>query len=371
MAYLERKRIHSESDLDDNTTWRHKLPSVGSYTALEMRINCDRYADRADNDAVYPLESVISKVEVLKHAGEVVISLPGQQLDAMNYWDLGRPNARRYRQAANTGNDVVLFLLGGRGFYDKEFGFDFSKLGETFLEYTYDLNEGDAEYFKANDHDIKLYGWRWLGDGIPTFKGYFRSRQLSAWTTSAAGALKTIEIPIGRNIRRIAVQGKTRAKTIGGTFTELDLQVDKGSWSPVLIKSPFDWCMAEVSEYGLDNQVGGIDYAIGTSECDLPYWWSYIESLLASPYGYAGEINLETHGISIPARIKANTTGNQEVMFALRGWGFQKCLRIGFDHEYDLSDSLPTHDFGSLDLVCTEAAASVEAACFYQDVVLY
>lgn len=371
MAYLERKRIVSESDLDDNTTWRHKLPSVGAYTALEMRINCDRYANRADADLVYPLEAVISKVELLKHAGEVVISLPGQQLDAMNYWDLGKPNARRYRQLANGGNDVVLYLLGGRGFYDKEFGFDFARMGETFLEYTYDLNEGDAEYFKANDHDIKLYGWRWLGAGVPTFKGYFRSRQLDAWTTSAANALKIVQIPIGRNIRRVCVQAKTRAKTIGGTFSELELQVNRGEWSPVLIKSPFDWCMSEVGEYGLQNIVGGIDYAISTSEVDLPYWWSYIESLQANPYGYAGEINLECHGITIPARIKANTTGNKEVIFTIRGWGFQKCLRIGFDHEHDLSDSLPTHEMGALDLIVTEAAASADAAAFYQDVVLY
>lgn len=371
MAYMQRFRLTKESNLDDNTTWRYKLPKVGQYTALEMRINCDRHATRTLNTEVHPLESAISKVELLKAAAEVVISLPGTQLDAMNYWDLGRPNPRRYRQEANTGNDMVLFLLGGRGFYDKEFGFDFAKLGETFLEYTYDLNEGDPDWFKADDHDISLYGWRWLGPGVPAFKGYFRSRQLSAWTTSADGALKGVAIPTGRNVRRVAVQGKTRATTIGGTFGELELQVNNGEFSPVIIKSPFDWCMAEISEYGLANLLGGIDYAIGVTEVDLPHWFSYIESLLASPFGYAGEINLETHGIGGTCRIKANTTGNQEVMFVLRGWGFQKCLRIGFDHEFDLSDSLPTQDMGALDLICTEAAADIAAAAFYQDVVLY
>jgi|GEM_PF-6137026 len=371
MAYLERKRIHTESDLDDNTTWRYKMPSMGKYTAIEMRINCDRYNTRAAGGEVHPLESCISKVELLKKAGEVVISLPGQQLDAMNYWDLKKPNARRYRQEADTGNEVVLFLLGGRGFYDKEFGFDFAKLGETFLEYTYDLNEGDAEYFKASDHDIRLYGYKWLGPGEPTFRGYFRSRQLSAWTTSAEDAIKTIHIPIGRNIRRVAVQAKTRDATIGGIFSELELQANEGEFSPVLIKSPFDWCMAEVSEYGLENQVGGIDYLVSTSEMDLPYWWSYIESLDACPYGYAGAIDVNVHGITIPARIAAAATGAVECMFISRGWGFQKCLRIGFDHEYDLTDILPTADLGALDLICTEAAADKAAACFYQDVVLY
>ena len=371
MGYMQRMRITKEADLDDNTTWRYKLPSVGKYTAIEMRINCDRYATRASGTVVYPLEACIAKVELLKAGAEVVISLTGQQLDAMNYWDLKRPNARRYRQEASTGNDVVLFLLGGRGFYDKELGFDFAKLGETFLEYTYDLNEGDAEYFKANDHDISLYGWRWLGGGEPDFKGYFRSRQLSAWTTSAAAALKTVEIPVGRMIRRVAVQGKTRAATLGGTFTELELQVDKGAYSPVIIKSPFDWCMAEVSEYGLENLVGGIDYLAASGEYDLPYWWSYIESVLAQDYAYVTARGLNVHGITIPARIQTPTATAGEVIFESRGWGFQKCLRIGFDHEDNLSDLLDTSKFGALDLICTEAAADKSAAAFYQDLVPY
>jgi len=371
MAYMQRMRITKESDLDDNTTWRYKLPSVGKYTAIEMRINCDRYAIRAHDDTVYPLESCISKVELLKAGAEVVISLTGQQLDAMNYWDFKRPNPRRYRQEASTGNDVVLFLLGGRDFYDRELGFDFSKLGEVFLEYTYDLNEGDAEYFRANDHDISLYGWRWLGAGEPDFKGYFRSRQLSAWTTSAANALKTIEIPVGTKIRRVAIQSKTRAATLGGAVTQLELQVNKGENSPVIIKNMMDWTMAEVVEYGLHNDVGGIDYIPASTRIDLPYWWSYIESIAAQNYGASGQPVINCEGITAPAILGAQSAVAGEAIFSMRGWGFQKCLRIGFDHEWDLSDILETAGLGSLDLIATEAAGSISAACFYQDIVPY
>lgn len=371
MAYMQRTRILSDSDLDDDATWRERLDLSGKVTAIEMRINCDRYATRADNDLVYPLEACISRIELLRDATSPLISLTGQQLDAMNYWDLGRPNARRYRQEADTGNDVVLYLLGGRDFYDREYGWDFDQLSKVYLEYTYDLNEDTAEYFAADDHDIKLYAWQWKGDGIPSFKGFMRSKQLDAWTTTAANAEHKIEVPAAYPVRRVCVQSKTRTATIGGAFSELDLRVDKGAYSPVIVKSPFDWCMAEVSEYGLHNQVGGIDYAISTSECDLPYWFSYFETILAVPYGYAGEANLEVHGITLPPRVKANTTGGDEVMFTMRGWGFQKCLRIGFDHEYDGSDLLRVPSGKALDLVCTEAAASKSVAAFVQDVVPY
>jgi hypothetical protein len=371
MPYMQRTRILSDSDLDDAATWRERIDLAGKVTAIEMRINCDRYATRADNDAVYPLEKAITKIELLRDATTPLISLSGQQLDAMNYWDFKRPNPRRYRQEADTGNDVILFLLGGRDLYDREYGWDFDKLSKVYLEYTYNLHEDTAEYFAASDHDIKLYAWQWMGEGVPSFKGFMRSRQLDSWTTAAASAEHKVEIASANPIRRVAVQSLTRTATLGGAFSQLDLQVGKGEYSPVVVKSPMDWCMAEVAEYGLDNEVGGIDYAISTSECDLPDWFSYYESIVAQGYGYAGECNLEVHFITLPPRVKANTTGGDEVSFQMRGWGFQKCLRIGFDHDYDGYDLLRVPSNKALDLVVTEAAASKEAKCFVQDVVPY
>jgi hypothetical protein len=278
MAYLLRQRITKVSDLDDNSTWRYKLPTTGVYSALEMRINCDRYATRASGTVVYPLEACISKIEILAGGSRALLSVTGQQIDALNYWDFGVPTPRRYRQEASTGNDINLYLLGGRGLHDRQFGFDFDRLGECYLEYTYDLNEGTAEYFKANDHDVSLYGWRWMGPGAPGFQGYFRSRQLAAWTTTATSALKTIEIPTANPVRRIGIQAKTRTATLGGTFTEAEVRVNEGQYSPITIKSPMDWVMQEVVDYGLHNTIGGMDYVIGTGESDLPYWWSYIET---------------------------------------------------------------------------------------------
>lgn len=369
MPYMQRLRLTKDSDLNDNTTWRYKLPAIGQYTGFEMRINCDRHATRAAAGEVHPLEAEISKIEILKGGAEVVKSLTGRQLDAMNYWDFKRPNGRRYRQEASTGNDVNLFLLGGRGLYDKEYGFNMERMGETYLEYTYNLKEGTAEYFKANDHDISLYGWRWVGAGSPVFTKYFRDRQIAAWTTTAAAALKTISIPVGNPVRRVCIQATTRAKTIGGTFTELELRVNDGEYSPIIIKSIMDWVMAEAQEYGLDNELGGIDYLAASGEYDLPYWWSYMDRVLAQDYGYVAARGLNTHGITLPARIQTPTAVAGEVMFTQSGWAFQKCLRMGFDHEADGYDLLQTAGMGALDLMCTEAAASAEAKVFVQDIV--
>jgi len=371
MGYMQRTRILSASDLDDDATWRTHLDLSGKVAAIEMRINCDRYAARASGTVVYPLESCISRIELLRDATTPLISLTGTQLDAMNYWDFKRPNARRYRQEADTGNDLILFLMGGRGIYDREFGFDFDTLKRVYLEYTYNLNEDTSEYFAADDHDVTLYAWQWKGDGEPNFRGYFRSRQLDAWTTTAASALHTIEIPASNPVRRVCVQCGTRAKTLGGAFSNLELRVDKGAYSPVIITSLMDWCMAEVAEYGLHNEVGGLDYMPASTMVDLPAWFAYFEHIQAQNYGASGQAVINTHFITAPARLQATTAVAGEATFLEKGWGFQKCLRIGFDHEYDGSDLLKVAPGKALDLQVTETAASIVAAAFFQDIVSY
>jgi len=369
--YMLRQRIMNVGSLSSTPTFRYKLPSTGMYSAFQLVIDANRYATRADIDLVYPLEVEVTKIELVEGGSHALLSVPATQLDALNYWSFGRPNARRYRQEESTGNLLHLFMMGGRDLYDTEYGYDMSRLGETYFEYTHSMSADAAERFDVSDHEITLYGYRWMGSGTPSYKGYLRARQLAAYTTTATGALKTINVPIGNPIRRIGIQAKSRATTLGGTFTKAELLVNNGEYSPVIITSPMHWAMGEVSEYGLNNELGGIDYMVSTGENEIPRWWSYFQTLQASSYGYAGEMNLEVHGISLPLRVKANTTGNMEVMFNSRGYGFQKCLRVGFDHFRDGSDLLQTRGMGALDLQLTEAAASKECAVFVEDVVSY
>jgi len=371
MAYMLRQRMTSVGSLSAVPTWRFKLPRVGKYTAFEILVDCDRYDTRADIDLVYPLEQMVDKVELVEGGSRALLSLTGPQLDAANYWSFGRPNARRYRQEAATGNLLKLFILGGRDLYDREYGYDLDRLNETYIEYTHSMDADAAEKFDVSDHTVTVYGWRWMGDSLPNFKGLLRTRQIAAWATTGANVLKTVPIPVGTDIRRIGVQAKTRAKTIGGTVTKVELMVNNGEYSPVTITSPMHWCMQEASDYKLNNELGGIEYLVGTGETEPPRWWSYLQSAMVTPYGYAGDIAVQSHFITLPVRLQANTTGNAEVGFTLRGWGFQKCLRIGFDHDYNGADLLKSVGFGALDLQLTEAADGNDVAVFYEDILGY
>lgn len=371
MGYMLRQRLTTVGALAAIPTWRYKLPSVGKYTAIEVVVDCRRFATRADIDLVYPLEQMVSKIELVEGGSRALLSLPGTQLDALNYWSFGRPNARRYRQEAATGNISRFFVLGGRNLYDRQYGYDFGRLNETYLEYSHSIDADAAEKFDASHQTVTLYGWRWMGDDVPTFQGLMRARQIASWTTTGADVLKTIPIPIGTPIRRFGIQAKTRAKTLGGTFTKAEVIVNNGEYSPATITSPMAWTMQEAADYDLNNEMGGVDYLVGTGTVEVPRWWSYYNTLLCCPFGLFSETNPGTNMITLPAGVRAHTTGNEEVVFTGRGWGFQKCLRIGFDHDDNGADLLQTRGMGSLDVQLTEAAADLECAVFFEDILAY
>jgi len=371
MAYLLRQRMTTVGALAAVPTWRFKLPRVGRYTAFEIAVDCDRYQTRADATTVFPLEQMVDKVELVEGGSRALLSLTGSQLDALNYWSFGRPNARRYRQEGATGNLLKLFILGGRALYDREYGYDLDRLNETYIEYSH-LMDGDvAEEFDVSTHPVSVYGWRWMRDNLPAFRGLMRARQIAAWATTGADVLKTIPIPVGTPIRRIGVQAKTRAKTLGGTLTKYELMVNNGEYSPVTITSPMEWTMQEVSDYDLNNELGGIDYLVASGMMDLPHWFSYMQTLLAQNYGASGQPVINVHGITLPMRLQATDATAGEAIFSMRGYGVQKCLRIGFDHDFGGADLLQSGGFGALDLQLTETAAGNDAAVFYEDIVGY
>jgi len=216
-----------------------------------------------------------------------------------------------------------------------------------------------------------LYAWQWKGANVPKFKGHMRSRQLDAWTTTAANAIHTVEVPAANPVRRVCVQSKTRARTIGSAFSNLELRVDKGAYSPVIITSPMDWCQNEVAEYGLNNKIGGGDYEIAITQVDLPYWFSYYEDVMVVPYFSDMEDLYVASMVTAPARVCQVTSEAGMFIFNMAGWGFQKCLRIGFDHERDGFDLLRVPSGKALDLQCTEANSGRAVAAFFQDVINY
>lgn len=369
--YMLRKRILTDSDLDDNTTWKRDLPDTGSITAFELRIQCNRHADRDDLDVCYPLCDMVSLVEIISEGTTKVQSISGRQCDFFNYLDFKRPTPRRHREVAGGGNDLTLYLMGGRGLYDTEYGFDMAKLKNAFLNYTYNLHEGVAEYFAANDHDVQVYAWHWMGPGAPTFKGYFRRRQVLTYTTTGGSVIKTLPITPGPPLRRVVVQKKDFDETLGGTWSAIELEVNNGEYSPIVITSPMDYAMQQVPTYQLRNRSGGLIYLdTANSAAYLPADFAYLQSGSVTHHAVAeaGDYG-SLLGITLPLRAYANAVG--EYVYEVEGYGYQGCLNLGFDHLPDMGDLLITRGMGALKLHLTETEATNTGAVSLEDVIFY
>lgn len=371
MPYMLRKRILAKNDLDDDATWKEDLPDSGMVTAFELRIGCNRQGDRSDGSDPHPLVDMVSRVEIIAESTKKVLSVSGRQLDFLNYIDFRRPNPRRHREVDGGGNDLILFLMGGRSLYDREYGFDMSKLANAFLNYTYDLSEGVADYFAANDHDISVYAWTWMGPDVPMFKGYFRTRQVLDYTTTGADNLKLLKITPGLPLRRIIVQKKTFATTLGGTWSDIELEVNNGEYSPVRITNMMDWLWQQVQDYGLQNvQSGKVYMPVALGRVTAPPDFSYYQDVVTTPHGFAGEMTAGVYcDITLPLRIDGQQVA--EISYQARGYGFQGCLLIGFDHEADGGDLLDTAGMSALNLVLTEVADGLTGAITLQEVMLY
>lgn len=371
MAYMLRKRILTASDLPDDTTWKEDAPDVGMVTAFEFRIRAVREETRASNVAQPTIIGCISRVELIAESTKKVLSVTGRQLDFLNYLDFKRPNPRRHREMDECENVSVLYLMGGRSLYDTEYGWDMSKLKNAFFNYTYDLQESVAEYFEADLHSIDVYQWAWMGPGAPTFKGYFKNRQVLSYDTTGTGTLKTLKITPGLPLRRVIIQRLEPNKSFAGTLTRVELEVNNGEYSPVIITTPMDWMMQQVSDYGLLNRVAGKFYCKDTDGLvNLPDDFAYYDNIQVVAHNTAAPDAARVYSdITPPARVGLEVAG--EGNWDAWGWGYQGCLNIGFDHLPDLSDVLLTRGMGALRLILTEKVTGQTVAVVLQEVELY
>lgn len=371
MGYWLRKKLHTESAVDAGQTYRYKLPTTGFFSAFSVHIAATRYADRASTTTNQLLIDAITKVELISEATKVIKSMRGRELLALNLYDFGRVGEWQHGETDGDSNDVVIYFLAGRHLQDKEYMFDMSRFIDPELAITNDLTEDTAEYWDADSLEYDIYGWRWVGDPVPSPKGYMRADERVYYDTSADGAEKVIRITRGKRIRRLLVMGHEVGDTIGDHIDEMELQVNEGEYSPVTITRFSDWAWQNTLDYGLSIEVAKTVYVKSADEMeyvdtlmDFPYFMAVTPHIYGAKY-YA---NVCDFGNGL-ARIIGSGAGDHDVL--TKGAGYLGAILIGFDKEPDLSDMLNTADMSELKLIITEDAADKTVSLVVEEEVLY
>lgn len=371
MGYWLRKRLHRETAVDAGTTYRYKLPTTGFYSAFSVHVEAQRYGGRDATTTSQILFDALTKIELITEGTKVIKSMRARELKALNLFDFSKVGEWQHSEESDGWNFDDLYLLAGRHLQDKEYMFDMSRLPDPELAITNDLTEDSMAYWKADTLEYTIFGWRWMGDPVPSPKGYFRADERVYYETTADRAEKVIEITKGKRIRRILIQGQEVGTTIGGHIREFELQVDEGAFSPVKSISQMQWAQQNVLDYGLDVTVKKDINIIASSTRqydDILMCWPQFVGLTpmatsANNYGQVEDVN---NGLCM-------TQGLASDVFKMvgMGCGYLNAQVIGFDKEPDLADMLDTRDMSALKLILTERAADKTVSVVVEEEVLY
>lgn len=371
MGYWLKHRLHTEGGVTVGQTYRYKLPVTGFYSAFSFKAETQRDADRNATALVPQLYERITKIEFTSEGTKVIKSLRGKECLALNLFDFGRPNTTQGGESDDSWLHESFYLLAGRSLHDKKWMFDMSKFRDPEISITNTVSSDDGVDMDVSTLQYEIFGWRWIGDPTPSPIGYMRADERLYYDTTGADVEKVVQITTGKRIRRILITGWEPAETIYGHWKNIELQVDEGAYSPVIISNPSEWCRQNVAEYNLSVRtvMEFFLYAVDTSiDCDVRM--CYPQHISASPYGAGADSNgrvqdFDSGRADMQCDVAANYTVEAE------GNGYMTSLLMGFDKEPDLADLLDTKDMASLKILGTEQESGDTISVVIEEEVLY
>lgn len=371
MGYWLKQRLHTETKVAVDQTYRYKLPVTGFYSGFMIQVQDIRDGVRDEAGRVDFLHDRIDKIEFTTEGTKILKSFRGRECLALNLFDFKRPNEMQNSEEDDSRMIDDFFILAGRSLHDKKWMFDMSKLRDPELAITNSVDNLDGVDMDETVLEYQIFGWRWVGDPVPHPIGYMRADERLHYDTTAADVEKNVPITTGKKIRRILLMGWEPATTFYGHIKNIELQVDEGAYSPVIIPNIMAWCKQNKMEYGLDLRTKCEFYNDGSEalwDCDVQM--CYPVAVHAAPYG-TGEytvLRIWDYDSGLVDLI-ATKAGTYEL--SADGYGYLTSLLIGFDMEADLADMLDTKGMASLRLLLIETGDGDTVSMVVEEEVLY
>ena len=370
-GYWLRQRLISTGAITVGQTWRFKLPTTGLFSAFSLRVEAKRDADRNATALVPMLHEGITKIEMTSEGVKVLKSMRGREMLALNLYDFGRPCEMQDAEQDGGYNMVTFYLLAGRSLQDKKYMWDMSRFTDPELAVTNNLTSDDGEDWDVTSLKYQVYGWRWMGDPVPSPVGYLRADERLHYDTTGAGVVKELTITKGHRIRRFLVMGWEAAHTFYGHITRLEVEVNEGEYHPVTIDMPLEWCWQNKRDYNLDIEVSRYPFLyVADTLLDVDACMCYPLTVQATPYAAGADTAIHLWGFD-NGRLDVRSDEICYGLIEITGVGYLTSLVIGFDKEPELEDMLDTRDMSKLALELTEAADSDTVSVVVEEEILY
>lgn len=371
MGYWLKQRLISTGAVTVGQTWRFKLPTVGFYSAFSVRFSCRREATRDDLALVPMLHELITKVEMTSEGIKVLKSMRAREMLALNLFDFGRPNEWQDGEFDTEYSNFTLYLLAGRGFQDKKWMWDMSRFTDPELAITNAVVDDDGTDFKEDDLMYQVFGWRWMGDPIPTPIGYMRADERLHYNTTGADVEKELTITRGHRIRRLLVMGWEPAHTLSGHIKRMELEVNEGEYHPVTYDNIWQACIQNKMDYNLDICVERYPYLyLVDNQHNVDACMCYPVGVQVTPYTGQADSACRVFTFNDGSLIVIPDV-TCSAMVTSRGTGYMTSVLMGFDQHPELEDMLDTVPMSKLALELTETDADDTVSVVVEEEVLY
>lgn len=356
MGYWLRDKVKSWTSLALDDTQRWDLPSSGIVSAIQVVAEVKRDdTDRIATTKAALLEDGMDAIEIIEGGSKIIKSIDGPLLMASNLFDFKQ--IPYYQQSGMTSDTNLynFFINFGRYPMDRLYGLDLAKHEECQLVLDHNFDDTDKVGFKADSVAFDLWIWRYFGEALPLI-GYFKTSEKESYTQGTTdGAEHRLELPRKNPIRRILVRSYLTQKTPSECITSIELDINDGEYKPVYAK-PTSSCNAYYAQKGIRAAARGNDGVYSTAtevfvETNIPVAQE-ISALSREGYGaQANAIQFSQEAGDIEFHMAA---ASFEVMWTVKGTGYQYVTPIAFDIPDEEGSYFPTVDLSKVELIITE-----------------
>ena len=265
MSYWKENRYYKDNQMANAATESLELPEKGLLSAIRLQM----YATNAG--AIHAANKAriidrITKIEVTNGADKTMFSMRGQQVKALNFYDMGKvPYEKAILYGAQT-QRTDLIIPFGRYWKDRDYMIDLSKYDSAYLDITNDAGttQWATNALKANVNLLTLE------EEAAAPAKYIKNYEWRSGKPSAAGQHVYHDLPTTEMIKRVMVQLDPDLETAGNATSDpkgdsLALKYTYLQEKEVLLDHrPRDIARMNAFDYGLARTNGR--YAQSTSQ---------------------------------------------------------------------------------------------------------
>jgi len=362
-AVLEKDKAKGSTVLKGTETIDLPEGDILSEVMVQAR-SLGAYSD----DMVVPMHVQVEKVELLVNGSQVVKSLTGTQVRALQWYNGGAFGLDDPNQSAQNENfryiNFPLYL--GRFAGDTKYGLDCGAYSNPQLKLTWDTTITSWDGLTFDAHTTPTFTYSVIAkmmEGKPAgfTNKYMQSQEIDTWT-NANSATHPTEIPRGHDLWGIMHRAGYYNIKPYDLLAGLELNFDNGKWVPIDMDYGQFW---QVYKSWFPKPCEAMRYASFTHGDTFDTRLNWVEHFSASELGTA------TSGIRITTGLRGMTTisivdhgggahGSATSAWTKSvGWGPHQTMYIPMKQLTDgETEVVPTTDFKRIDLKTTTGSAA-------------